>query len=601
MLPRSPDLFTVSNLKDLDPAKFNWFSENGADPTALAGRCLLDTMEYLRAIPGFSAQFREIINAHAMRLICRYLSDDAMGAANALGQMKTHILDACRQLRGKRKDDAPCYGDDFWDWAAVLEALVAVNTNFPDAQNPSDAELNQELRSFYDNVVQRVTSGLTIASNEDKEWYGPATAAAAYRLISKHKDRFDNEVDGVLAKLKEQALEPIVNGQYCGRVIVPYQQLWHYGQVVAEFSDDTKLQAKRIADLSCLASTPDKADRVYALARVIQAADKIDDRETFGKALEALYKCEDQGRPLGQGLLGDNVKGSLNVLEALWPTVKPDRKPRVHEMVEALSRAKHLANTIGIVVAIDYENASLKKAFEQTGARLVMEDEAGAVFEHGSYRVVICAGKSVMGAPDAARTLIDKHRVKWLIMLGVAGSLGKFTRSFWKRRHVSGPDLGDVVIATSLAPYLIYYKIREQIENAGVPFRGQVWNSIPTDPRLFGLAHEAAEDLFGKPKRFHEGLIVSGTAVVDLLQAKTDVLKTFPGGLAVETEGFAVGLVCLLSNVPFLVVRGLSDPADGGKKDQAADAAREKKEQSSAALAAGQLVVRVVELIGQRW
>src|SRR5262245_26331803 len=114
MLSRTPDLLSLSNLKDLDTAQFNWFGEKTSK--GLAGRCLLDVLEYLRAIPPFTAEFREVTNAHAIRLVCQCLSDPNLHAGKILQRMKPHVLQTCRQLREARKDTVPHYGDDFWDW-----------------------------------------------------------------------------------------------------------------------------------------------------------------------------------------------------------------------------------------------------------------------------------------------------------------------------------------------------------------------------------------------------------------------------------------------------------------------------------------------------
>jgi nucleoside phosphorylase len=598
MLSRNPDPFSLSNLKDLDPTGFNWFGEKS--PMALAGRCLLDVLEYLRAIPPFTAQFREVINAHTIRLVCHCLSDPDLQGDKVLQRMKPHVMRTCRQLREARKNGIPHYGDDFWDWAMVLEALMEVYARFPNEDGLTDEVISNELTLFYENVV-RMNAGLTIPANKEKEWYGPATAATAYHLLSQCRGRLGGSIDNVLEKLKEHALVQIKSAKYRGRKVVGFQQFWHYGQVVAEFPKDAKEQAKAIRNVRLLKDTPNKADRVYALARVLEGAFKVRKRNTLSAAMKELYECEDQGRQLGQGLMADNIKGSLNVLEALWPQLKPGQRSRLHAMIDALMRAHLKANTIGVVVAIENEIEAAKEVFRAEGAQVVEQGRGTTVFEHENYRVVVCGDKAIIGSHEATKKLIDTHKVKWLIMFGIAGSLAEFTGEPGQRPKLvgRGPDLGDVVIATSLAPFRIYPKIREAIENARVPFRGHTWSAIPTDPILFGLAHEVAERRYGKG--FHEGLIVTGTGVVDLLEAKAEVLEEFRGGLAVETEGYTVGLICLLSGVPYLVIRGISDPADGSKKLQRLDPVREKKEQFDAAVAAAKVTAGVTKLLAERW
>ena len=598
MLSRNPDSISLSNLKDIDPANLNWFGETSR--TALAGRCLLDALQYLRAIPSFSAQFREVTNAHTIRLVCQCLADSDLQGRKFLKKIKPHVVQTCNQLRAARKNSVPHYGDDFWDWAVVLQAFLEVHESLPNAGGLTDAKITEELVSFYENVESKMETGLTVPANKDKEWYGPATAAVAYHIIDRYRDRFGAKVDGVIEKMREYALVQINAGEYAGRKVQPYQQAWHYGQVVAVFPVDTRAQASFIADFSYLDNTS-KAERIYALARVLQGAAKVADDRTVAAVIEELYGCEDQGRPLGQGLMGDNIKGSLNVLEALWPMLEPGQKRRIRTMVDTLMQAHLIANTVGIVVAIGNEMDAAKQVFKADNAQIVLEELGTTVFKHEDYHVVVCGDKAIMGAHEATKKLIGEYGVKRLIMFGIAGSLAEFEKEQGKppRLKGRGPDIFDVVIATSLAPFLIYHKIRETIENAGVPFRGKVWRAIPTDPVLFGLAHEAAEKLSGR--KFYEGLIVTGTAVVDLGAAKADVLKEFPGGLAAETEGYTVGLLCLQSGVAYLVIRGISDPADGSKREQAKDEVREKKEQMQAAVNAGEVAAGVVKLLSRRW
>jgi adenosylhomocysteine nucleosidase len=302
---------------------------------------------------------------------------------------------------------------------------------------------------------------------------------------------------------------------------------------------------------------------------------------------------------LGSGILGDNVKGSLNVLEALWPELAANEKKRIGAMIDVLQQFRVAANTIGVVVAIDNEAGAAKKAFPQAGARVVSDRGSTTVIEHQQYRVVMCQGKGLVGVLDATRTLVDQHNVTCVIMFGIAGSLGRLTRK-GRKGQFQGPDRGDVVVATALAPYRIYDKVRKEIENAEVPFRGKTWRTIPTDPTLFSLAHVAAEQLFPQARGYHEGLVVTGTGVKDALKEKDNILREFPSGLAVETEGYVVGLASMNTEVPYLIIRGISDRA-GGDKGKERDTPAEQQLQSRAAEAAARLTVKVVELLSQRW
>jgi len=107
------DLILLSTLKDINPAKYSWFTEKTS--AALAGRCLLDVLEYLRADPKLPGRFRHVTNAHAIRLACRYLVDEHLDCKSILNRIRGHIEDVTRRLREDRNNAPPFYGDDFWD------------------------------------------------------------------------------------------------------------------------------------------------------------------------------------------------------------------------------------------------------------------------------------------------------------------------------------------------------------------------------------------------------------------------------------------------------------------------------------------------------
>ena len=58
------------------------------------------------------------------------------------------------------------------------------------------------------------------------------------------------------------------------------------------------------------------------------------------------------------------------------------------------------------------------------------------------------------------------------------------------------------------------------------------------------------------------GLICSGDAFINGAEPLARIKATFPTVAAVEMEAAAIGHVCYQFNVPFVVVRAISDVAD---------------------------------------
>jgi adenosylhomocysteine nucleosidase len=59
-----------------------------------------------------------------------------------------------------------------------------------------------------------------------------------------------------------------------------------------------------------------------------------------------------------------------------------------------------------------------------------------------------------------------------------------------------------------------------------------------------------------------KGRIVSGDIFVSDVKLKQNILENF-GGYCTEMEGAAIGHTCYVNNIPFVVVRVISDKADG--------------------------------------
>jgi nucleoside phosphorylase len=440
------------------------------------------------------------------------------------------------------------------------------------------------------------------------EWYGPATASAAHRLLTRWAAMSGAAPDGkTIALLRTQALEPIENGKYLGVNVPAAHEAWHAGQVVNEFPAEAQSQLAQIRNMANLAALDDPAQQVYALARVIQGARAASDEALKASAVQQLYQFQSFGRPLGQGIMADTVKGSLNVLDALWPELQPQDKMSIGQLLEALTEAYVRANLVGILVALDRESDALQKTFEAHGAEIKPNaDGNGFTANHRNYRAVVRQGKSLIETADITLSLVGHDRAKWVLLSGIAGSLGTTrdsaaTSSTGDKVFV-GPGVGDLVVATSLAPFRIRDKVRDRIENAPVPMGGETWAQIPVDPTLFGVLHRAAQETFPERTKFrvHEGLIVTGTGIKDNLKEKDAILKEWGGGLAVEEEGYILALICLLAGVPCGVVRAISDLAEGDKIKQQSSG-REEQDQVLAAQNAAIVVVAAVETLSVLW
>jgi len=99
---------------------------------------------------------------------------------------------------------------------------------------------------------------------------------------------------------------------------------------------------------------------------------------------------------------------------------------------------------------------------------------------------------------------------------------------------------------------------------------GYAWGQVPGLPAVF----ESDADLIRKVEdvlrftdvRHFKGQIVTGDAFVNRPEQMANIKENFNHAVALEMEAAAVAQVCHIANIPFVVVRALSDIA--GKESE---------------------------------
>ncbi|PIQ44082.1 MAG: 5'-methylthioadenosine/S-adenosylhomocysteine nucleosidase [Gammaproteobacteria bacterium CG11_big_fil_rev_8_21_14_0_20_46_22] len=193
--------------------------------------------------------------------------------------------------------------------------------------------------------------------------------------------------------------------------------------------------------------------------------------------------------------------------------------------------------------------------------------------EHGSRKyykgkindtdvVLVFSRWGKVAASATATSLITEFKVDQLIFTGVAGA--------------ASPDLniGDIVISSEA--YQHDMDPRPLFPKHEVPLTGITF--FKADDALIKKATAAAEDLLARPEakiptaalekfsirapRCHLGVIASGDQFIADTERTEAILREQPKTLAVEMEGAAVAQVCHDYNIPFVVIRTISDRAD---------------------------------------
>ncbi len=180
------------------------------------------------------------------------------------------------------------------------------------------------------------------------------------------------------------------------------------------------------------------------------------------------------------------------------------------------------------------------------------EKKAGLKFYIGKLAdhdvIVVHSGIGKVNAALATQILIDRYKCRKIVFTGLAGS---------GRRDIA---IGDYVLADSLVQH--DFDLRHFGREKGmVPAVGKF---MQADKELNRILEESIVEL-GKEKpgfgKFNKGIIATGDLFVADSKVLAEITAEF-NAAAVEMEGAAMAQVCFLNEVPFAVLRTISDNAD---------------------------------------
>lgn len=201
---------------------------------------------------------------------------------------------------------------------------------------------------------------------------------------------------------------------------------------------------------------------------------------------------------------------------------------------------------IGIIGAMADEVAGLKELMQdvEITRKASMEFYAGTL--EGKKVVVVQSGIGKVNAAVCTQILVDDFQAEVVMNTGIAGSLN------------NDINIGDIVVSTDL--------VHHDVEATAFGYKkGQVpgmeYFSFQSDDALRGLAVKACREVNPDIQVF-EGRIASGDQFVADQGVKDFIVNEF-GAYAVEMEGAAIAQAAMLNHVPFLVIRAISDKADG--------------------------------------
>ncbi len=202
-------------------------------------------------------------------------------------------------------------------------------------------------------------------------------------------------------------------------------------------------------------------------------------------------------------------------------------------------------NKIGIIGAMELEVEALKSAMSV----IKIEKKAGMEFYEGILEgarvVVVRSGVGKVNAALCTQILADLFKVTHIINTGVAGSLN------------AKLDIGDILISTDALHHdvdaTIFGYRQGEVPQLGV-------REFPADRHLAELAKTACERINPDVKAVF-GRVLSGDQFIADQKTKEELVKNYQGDCT-EMEGASIAHGAYLNQIPFVIIRAISDKAD---------------------------------------
>ena len=200
---------------------------------------------------------------------------------------------------------------------------------------------------------------------------------------------------------------------------------------------------------------------------------------------------------------------------------------------------------LGIIGAMEVEVKELREMMENPQAQTV----AGMTFYQGMIKgkdvVVVRSGIGKVNAGICSQILVDRYQVEGIINTGIAGSL---------RNEI---NIGDIVLAT--------VAVQHDVDATGFGYPlGEIpqmgIKEFPADEKLRALA-EACSKKANPDIQVFCGRVASGDQFISNKEKKNWIQDNFDA-YCTEMEGAAIAQAAYLNNIPYLVVRAISDKAD---------------------------------------
>jgi len=186
---------------------------------------------------------------------------------------------------------------------------------------------------------------------------------------------------------------------------------------------------------------------------------------------------------------------------------------------------------IGLMFALDAEMKNFSANLQDLQRKILHKCTFYTGVVDNKIITAVISGMGKVNAALCAADLINTFKVDLIINIGIAGGLDNSLK------------IGDFLVGKDI----IYHDVW-----CGNPNK---YGQIQGLPELY----HSTKELTAQIKKYPQGLICSGDYFVEKIEELQKIKNNFPNSLAVDMESAAIAQTCHLYDVPFLVVRQISD------------------------------------------
>ena len=200
----------------------------------------------------------------------------------------------------------------------------------------------------------------------------------------------------------------------------------------------------------------------------------------------------------------------------------------------------------GIIAAMQEEMKEIKKIMQNIENKEIYELNFFKGTINDKNVVLVEAGVGKVNAARVTQILIDNFKVEGIINVGSAGSCNDEL------------EIGDIVIGKKLVQHDFDITAFDHPKGY-IPKVGQY---VESDEQLIVKIEKIIKRIKDKDFKIKVGIIASGDIFCTEPQMKEKIRNKFNAD-CIEMEGSAIAQVCKLDNIPFLVIRSISDKPNG--------------------------------------